>query len=182
MARFIALEGLHGVGKSTVARLVAERVGVKLTPTIPDAFSISRKHVNDGSSLEARYMLFLAATLSAGEQIEQKCKAGTDVVVESYIFRTIAFHEGMGSIVTVSVPKGLFLPTHTVLLTCAPEARALRLERRGGLRSKWDVRAESNSERIAERYAQFGFPSVDTTALEPDEVASKVMEVINASK
>jgi len=181
MPKFVSLEGLHGVGKSTISQLIANELGVDLTPTIPKAFTASRRHVSEGSSLEARYMLFLSATLSAGEEIEEKLKNGTDVVVESYVFRTIAFHEGMGSRLKITLPKELFLPTHTILLTCNPQIRAKRLEERGGSRSRWDISAEAAQEGILERYAQFGFPEVDTTDSNPQQVANKVMEVINAN-
>lgn len=180
MTRFVALEGLHGVGKSTVAELVAKRLGVTLTPTIPADFSAARRLVNNGFCIEARYMLFLSATLSIGEQIEQMVKKGIDVVVESYIFRSIAFHEGMGSKMKIGMLEaGLFLPTHTVLLTCDPMIRAQRLKERGGTRSRWDSLAESRSDQIALRYAAFGFPEIDTTWLQPHQVADRIVEMVD---
>ncbi|MEK7643224.1 MAG: AAA family ATPase [Patescibacteria group bacterium] len=178
MKRFITLEGLHGVGKSTVAELVAGHLGIKVTPTIPEVFAQARKHVNDGESIEARFMLFLSATLSAGELIKQMLAEGQNVIVESYIYRTIAFHEGMGSLITMQIPDRLFQPTHSILLVCDPLNRARRLEERGGLRNRWDAFAETHSDEIMARYLAFNFPIVDTTNLKAEQVASKVLEMI----
>lgn len=179
MARFIALEGLHGVGKSTVAEILAHRLGVEVTPTIPEEFSIARKLVNNSFCIEARYMLFLSATLSAGEQIEKILRNGIDVVAESYIFRSIAFHEGMGSRMEINVSiDRLFLPSHTILLTCNPAVRAERLIERGGMRTRWDALAEKNTHNIAARYAKFGFPEIDTSQLRPEMVVDKIMEMV----
>lgn len=179
MSKFVSLEGLHGVGKSTVAAMVADRMGLSLTPTIPDAFSSARRCVNDGTCIEARFMFFLAATLSAGETIQEKNRKGEDVIVESYIFRSIAFHEGMGSEITVSLQSSFFLPSHTVLLLCDPEVRARRLKERGGLRNKWDIRSELCADAILARYQAFGFKTIDTTNLQPNQVTDRVMEIIN---
>lgn len=182
LSKFIALEGLHGVGKSTVAELIAQRVGVVVTPTIPEEFSSARKLVNSGFSIESRYMLFLSATLSTGERVEQMIKNGMDVVVESYIFRSIAFHEGMGSKIKIGVlGKELFLPTHTILLTCDPQIRTQRIKDRGGIRNRWDALAESKSDQISLRYAAFGFPEIDTTWLQPQQVADRIMEMVNGN-
>ena len=179
MSMFISLEGLHGVGKSTIAEKLASTLNVELTPTIPDEFREIRKTMNESWSIEARYMMFMSAVLLAGERIRESLALGKTVVVESYIYRTIAFHEGMGSQIRLEFSQSLLLPHHTILLKCDNDVRQERLVRRGGARNRWDSLAEANSDTILARYQRFGFPTIDTTHASPEETLATILEVIN---
>ena len=182
MPKFIALEGLCGVGKSTTSALVAAALGTRVTETIPPEFNSLRKHVSAHGSLDARYLVFLAAVVSSAERIQKQLDAGKDVVVESYLYRTIAFHQGMGSQFQISIPKGFLQPTDTIYLLCAHEERQNRLVKRGEEETKWDRLAEDRSTQIEEVYKSFHLPCLDVTSLSPEEACVAVLGMVYGGK
>lgn len=177
---FVVLEGLHGVGKSEVARQLADAICADHMPTVAPIFKDVRGLVDRGTSLEWRHAVYAVAVLDAGWRIRERLQAGRSVVVESWLYRTMAFHRGMGSdlklpVDTVELPE----PDWQFLLTCNDSERRRRLDQRGSSNSAyWLSRAESNSTKIEEQYRSFGLQEVDTTGLEIDSVVGRLRDRI----
>ena len=172
---FIVLEGLHGVGKSTVACKLANDINADLVPTVGEPFNRVRRAVDQGSSLEWRHAVYAVAVLDAAGRIAEMLATGRTVVAESWLYRTMAFHRGMGSelalpMTGVDIP----LPDKGFLLTCDECERQRRLGERSRSRSsapirrrrrcaKWRSLAESKRKQIEDEYRRFDLERVDAT-------------------
>lgn len=173
--QFISFEGLSGVGKSTISRLYAEKIGAKLIGTIPESFSSLRKILDTPTTnIHARFLFYLAAVLE-GEKSLKVALCSKNVVVESYLYRTIAFHRGMGSNLDISIPEDILLPNVVFYLTCEEKERQRRRVARGKRETYWDCLAERNADNILHEYQHFKMDSIDTTHLKPEEIVDKLI-------
>lgn len=178
---FIDIEGLHGVGKSEIVMGVARAINAEYIPTVPDEFEDVRKVFNQTDNVNARYCFFLAAVLYSSDKIRQALIAGKNVVVESYLYRTIAFHKGMGAKIDVSLPYDVPMPDVTFHLRCSESVRAMRLINRNNgspRKGQYDLLAENNQQRILEEYKKFPMVEVDTTNKQPGEVIDTIKNKI----
>ncbi|WP_263166412.1 hypothetical protein [Streptomyces sp. SCSIO ZS0520] len=175
LPRFLALEGLRGVGKSTVAPLVAAALGAELVPTVPPPYAAARRHVDGRENPEARMCLYLAALFDAAERIRQLGCEGRSVVVESYFARCFATHLGMGARLHVVLPPRLPAPLSFRLLCSEPE-RQRRLLTRVKATTHWDALAESSASRISAVYDHFPMAPIDTTDHTPQQVAETICD------
>jgi thymidylate kinase len=174
MAIFIALEGLSGVGKSTIAPLLARRLNARVVATIPSDFQGLRDCFPYPEGIDARFCFFAAAVLTASLDVKRALSQDINVVVDSYIYRTCAFHIGMGAQVTLSMHDAVIKPTQTFWLTCGDAERRERVANRGRV-NPWAELAESKVNRIIEQYRRFPMVEVNTTDRRIDEVVEKIM-------
>lgn len=172
---FVTLEGLSGVGKSTVARLLADALDACWMPTVPIGFGRDRSYFTDTYQLNARFWYFMAAVSLAAPRIRRVLDLGHDVVAESYFARTIAFHRGMGSPLDISVPSYAAVPDATFRLTCGGAERQRRLAGRSKPRTTWDRLAEERADEIEQEYQRFPMHLIDTTAVAPDDVVAQIL-------
>ena len=175
-ALFVSLEGLSGVGKSTVAPLLAQELGAEIVPTVPADFSSLRKQLDETASIDARFCFFLCAVIHSGGTVARYLDSGQHVVVESYLYRTIAFHRGMGAKLLVDCSHLEVLPTHVFHLTCSNSERLRRRAERQApaRRTIWDARAEVSVAEILREYSRFPMQVIDTTQLTPSEVVEDI--------
>lgn len=166
---FIALEGLNAAGKTTAATLLSRLDGIERMPSVPAEYTTLRRRFTGRDQVDARSLYFLSAISMAGTRILHQLDAGQHVVADSYYARAVAFHRGMGSSVSVSVP-GLLMPDVTFRLICSPAIRAQRQCARGGSRDEWDDLAEAHAREIEREYHGFPTHVIDTTELTPRQV------------
>ena len=178
---FVDIEGLHGVGKSEIVIGVAKAIGAEYIPTVPYEFESTRKIFNQTDNVNARYLFFLAAVLYSSEKIRNTLLTGKSVVVESYLYRTIAFHKGMGAKIDVTLPYDIPLPDVAFHLICSSTERAMRLMKRSNgtpRKGYYEVLAENNVQQILNEYKKFSMVEVDTTSKQPYEVIESIKNKI----
>jgi len=174
---FITLEGLHGVGKSTVADMLADRLqGAVLVPTIPRELQTARRFVDNSADVNARYLFYLSAVSIAADQVRALGEAGRIVIAESFIHRTVAFHAGMGASALVDLPS-LRVPTPDLnfYLHCDDTVRRQRLLGRNASTNRWRTLAEMRAPDIAHAYAAFPLIRVDTTEMTCEQVCEFIL-------
>lgn len=172
---FVTLEGLSGVGKSTVARLLADALDACWMPTVPIGFGRDRSYFTDTYQVNARFCYFMAAVSLAAPRIRRVLDLGHDVVAESYFARTIAFHRGMGSPLDIPVPTDTAAPDVSFHLRCGRLERQRRLNSRRKPRTVWDRLAEERAADIEREYERFAMHVIDTTSIGPDDVVAQIL-------
>jgi len=174
--KLLVLEGLSAVGKSTVASSLAQRLSADLVMTVPQEFEELRHMVCCHDSLDARYTFFFAAMVSSSRVIKERLSSGRNVVCESFIYRTIAFHRGMGSRLNYTIPVDFPVADFAFHLTCAQEIRHRRLATRDKIFTVWDQCAEDSTEAILDEYAVFNMIEVDTTNMPVRELVEALAQ------
>ncbi len=175
--RFVVLEGLSAVGKSTVAPVTARLLGAEFIPTLPPWLADTRQRIDSTRVTAARLHFWMMCNYAAADVIDATLASGRDVVVESYFYRTLATHSAIGignppEINWRTVPY----PDLALLLTVDEQVRQERLElRRGtGKYTYWTSSEESNVAAAVAAYASFGLPALDTTGCTPAEIAGEI--------
>ena len=133
--RLIAVEGLDGVGKTTLSKALAEALGARWTTT-PGAWIRQVRPQFDATfarSPEARSLAYGATVIAAGREAEAELNAGRDVVIDRYWLSTLAYAphtawEALGAMSAHVLPA-----TVTLYLTAADATRRARMATRGAL-------------------------------------------------
>jgi thymidylate kinase len=179
---FIALEGLRGCGKSTLAPLLAARLGAQHMPTFPREYQQARAFLDHHShDVNARAHLFLSALMITADRVRDLLDAGTSVVIDSYIQRTVATHRAYGATIDLAEPADLPAPI-TILLECTSAARAVRLRDRVKQATWWDELADQVADRIEDEYSRFAGHRVDTTGKQPHETLAAILSAISRTR
>ena len=123
MNKFIALEGLDGIGKTTLAKGIAEKIKGQYMNTPGDDFSdirsIAMKAFGDDQLGRA---LFYASTVSAqGNKALFAVKNGYTVVMDRYWPSTIAYAKARGVKADLDVLTPQIIPPDLVLLITLDE-------------------------------------------------------------
>lgn len=132
--RLFVVEGLDGVGKSTLSKLLAARLGARRMSTPGGEVRSLRAQIDQAWEVHAASLqLFYAATvLAAGEQAEQVLASGQDVVMDRYWLSTLAYAVARGACLPLAdVARRLPAPEATVWLWLPEEERLRRLQARG---------------------------------------------------
>ena len=89
--RVFALEGLDGVGKTTVGKLLAEQTGGQYLYFMDHNKMKPFRQRFDGAPTPIRFLYYLTATIDAYFQAE-KLKQSSDVFVDRTVASLIAYH------------------------------------------------------------------------------------------
>jgi len=93
----IAIEGLDGTGKSTVACLLAKRLNGVVYATPPPEFVPIRKALDSSRSLSARFYYYLSSVCYAGAEASG-LREHSHVILDRYVSSTIACHKALGHV------------------------------------------------------------------------------------
>jgi dTMP kinase len=177
-SRFMVLEGLSAVGKSTIAPMLADALGAEFIPSVLPEFDNIRRHIDRGRLVMARLHFWLMSNYALSERVSSVLAAGRDVVVESYFYRTLATHAAMGAAYVPQIDwSRAVVPDLAVLLTVDETVRQARLASRCRSRgqSYWHRLEESNVAVTRGAYSTFALVPVDTTGLSPAEVTGELV-------
>ncbi|MFA6963751.1 MAG: dTMP kinase [Patescibacteria group bacterium] len=176
--KMVAIEGIDGTGKSTVAKLLADLMGATLIKT-PFGPMIGQRAYYDGEGIAplVRYLFYLNCNVVASEEIERLLQSGP-VVCDRYLISTLCFHKAMGvDVDIVDISKlPIVQPDHYFCLQAAEEVRLQRLYSRGYL-SDTDEKIDLLRE-VDLMLPRYCGNIIDTTLLSADEVAQKIFNMI----
>lgn len=132
-AELIVFEGLDGVGKSTLSRAVAERLGAEWRAT-PDVSLRAARELADASMANdpIALQLFYAATVRwASTLAREAISSGRSVVIDRYWASTVAYAPLRGDSIDLrAVQATLLAPTITVFVDVDEDLRRERLAAR----------------------------------------------------
>jgi thymidylate kinase len=186
-SRLIAIEGISGVGKSEAKKRLGEhRPDILFVPAVDQIFDEERRILDCTSKdVDKRLEFYLRCIKCASEQAELMLKEYPLVCIESYVYRTLAYHMGMGACTEPSsILETVKLPDIVIMLKCEECVRVKRLLKKRRLAQKkyWDQLSEERIESIVLHYGNFskmlGFIEVDTSNLTPDQVVQRIIPII----
>ncbi|MET7621589.1 thymidylate kinase [Streptomyces sp. NPDC005408] len=192
--RLYVLEGVSGIGKSTLTALLAKRLDATTLHTLPEPLASWSRTMNIALRPLPQFAFYLSGLLHASDLIRDGLGHG-HVVADRYASSVIACHaavHGLG----VDQVTGLLAPFRPYLV---PPARTFYLRAREDtlrerLRHKTDTKQDDTDlftvpGRLAALLAQFdtvavGDPTavvLDTDDHTPDELAAQVLNTLRES-
>lgn len=176
---FITIDGVDGVGKSTVAKLLAADSSFQYHKSPTGPFAQFRKEVDAHASPLERYCFYRLATQFDSKQVERLLKIGS-VVCDRYIASTAAYHIAMDArIRIIHHDEELLKPHFSFLLGARSEIRDKRILERAQVMS--DIALERDSvflDRVANIFMLFGLIYIDTSNISAEEVAATIRQIV----
>jgi len=178
--KIVALEGLHGVGKTTVAEILATAMGVDVLETPYSAFRSIAPWVDANCERIAARLFFLAATKHTSDIICRDRGTLDALVLDRYIHSLQAMHRP--GAVGRYLLRHMEPPTLSILLTAGEEKRTERLESRRASPppESWLMGAKHAQERARclRVFRRLCDVTIDTTSVSPAVVASTIIKLL----
>lgn len=161
---FIAIEGLSGVGKSTIARALAERIGGLYYRTPPSMFGPIRESVETNACPLSQHLYFCAGMVQASLEIDAALKERA-VVCDKYFATLRAYSRGLGFAGLERLSEGATKADYTFLIQVSEETRRRRIAARGPITARHQefLRIETSLE-IDRHYRHLGLVAIDNSA------------------
>lgn len=181
VARFIVLEGLDGVGKSTLARILASRLDAQFMSTPGDSFKDIRglAIAAFGDDQLARALFYTATVSCEGRKARTTVIQGRSVVMDRYWASTVAYAKARGVSANLdALGSHLVPPDITVLIILEEATRLERLRQRGMTAEDLETIKDPFKLAVLQELEARRSISVDVTGLDQTESAEKVATAI----
>lgn len=178
MAGFVAIEGLDGVGKSTMLNKLAERFSGHAMSTPGPALRSCRPAILEAFSHDelAKALFYAASVSSEGRHARNLVERGEWVFMDRYWASTLAYAKARGVSAELEVlGQSLIKPDITILLILNEPDRQQRLFARGATPEDMETLNPGFRERVLEELRSHADISVDVTSFTA-EALSLVLE------
>lgn len=182
MPYFIVLEGLDGVGKSTLARRLADECGYQLMTTPGEDILPMRSDIMNGlgSSQTARALFYAATVQAEGEKARACTKQGRTVLMDRYRASTIAYAHERGVTIDLNAVLSQAVKPHlSILLTLDETERQQRLHKRGTTAEDIETLNPEFREGVLTSLKAMCDIEIDLTGADEDEAVMRLRECIN---
>lgn len=135
VGNFYVIEGVDGVGKTTMAKLLVKHLEGIYYKTPPEPYA-SRYFEFDGTNTRKRFEFFLESIVYASQEIRLLLKEGISVVADRWIWTTLAYHIQQDRMLRAEVSratKKVLLPQKAFLIRVHPDVWRTRVLQRGPL-------------------------------------------------
>ena len=171
---FISLDGVDGVGKTTVALLLAEQ-GFQYYKSPSGPFAELRKEIDLRANPLERYCFYMMAIQYDTQHITDLLKNGP-VVADRYVATTAAYHYVLDERVRlIHTDIHLLQPDYAFNLNCDKGIRDQRIA--GRRRNLSDAKLENNSpflDQVNDVFLSFNLIYLDTGVMTALETAEKI--------
>ncbi|MGB1091413.1 MAG: dTMP kinase [Oceanobacter sp.] len=182
MPYFIVLEALDGVGKTTLAKNLAEHYGCTFLTTPGKELQPLRGDIIKGlgESQTARALFYAATVQAEGERAASLCQQGQSVVMDRYSASTIAYAKARGVTANLDVALSHAIkPDFTILLTLDEQERQKRLAERGTTAEDLETLQPEFRQQVMEELHQRCDRELDLTGFDERRALMAVWESIN---
>lgn len=175
----ITLDGIDGVGKSTVANLLEERLNAKIIKGVRDVYidklAFQSKHI------DVRCLYYLASFLDS--VLDVKDEKDSVIIFDKSFYSTIVYHKLLGSVIDIEKTLSKIVsPDIKIYLTCNRGLWEERLRKRTKL--DWYEEQLINQPFLAEKielsYDELGLIRVENNDL--NETVSDIVKIIAKTK
>lgn len=176
----VAVEGLDGTGKSTTARLLAQRLHAILVRNPPESLAAERVFADARPEPERRAW-YVRANRVAAEEATRHRREGRAVLMDRCAASTIAFGAAQRGCVArpEDWPRDVPRPDLIVLLDVPEEVRVARITSRRSLLTPEEVRLRDDHDfrgRVLAGYRALGAVAVHAVGT-PDEVVAEILKL-----
>lgn len=126
--KFIVLEGIMGSGKTTLAKMLAEKLNGVYYNT-PISFREMRPVADKSLSLKARYYFYLSLNLQVSLEVSELLKE-KPVICDKYIWSTFCYHKTLGLNFSWLAQLDILMPDFCFLIFCENQIRLERISKR----------------------------------------------------
>lgn len=176
---FVSLDGVDGVGKTTVAKILAADGSFRYHKSPTGPFAQLRNEIDAHATPLERYCFYRLATQFDSAQIGRFLETSS-VVCDRYIASTAAYHIAMDArIRVIHNDEGLLRPHFAFLLDARSEIRDMRILERAKAMSDAKIEGDSTLlDRVADIFMSFGLIFIDTSDMTAGEVAQTIKRII----
>jgi thymidylate kinase len=186
---FIVIEGLDGVGKSTISKHLAESINAVLYRTPPEDYCPIRKLINKCNDRDAQFYYYLSSVFYASSNIKQMLKEGHSVVCDRYYYTTLVTYSDILSNtyfdlkideIIQQIQRRFLQPDFAFLLTIdSLEERRKRIKQRSFISSDDLASLEENeSKKHMLIYQKFNLTEIAVDGLSIDSIVSEIKYMI----
>ena len=175
---FVSIEGVDGVGKTTVAKLLAADGSFQYHKSPSGHFAQLRKEVDIHATPIERYCFYHVSNQFDSIQVCRLLKKRA-VVCDRYTASTVAYHTVMDSrIRDIHHNDGLLKPNFAFLLGARPEVRDKRIHDRSRIVSDSALERDGNFlNQVAEVFMSLNLIYIDTSDITVEEVVAKIRHI-----
>ena len=188
---FIVVEALDGVGKTTLVRGLAERLGGVARNTPGDALRAVSSQVLGalGDDQTARCLFYAASVVAEGRRARRTVDEGGTVVMDRYWLSTVSYARARGVVQALDdVERCVPAPDVTVLVTLDEAERVRRMDGRGYTVADRETLAPAFREcvhremnAVGRREALRPTVEVDVTGCDPEAALDRVLAAVRQS-
>jgi len=185
LPKLVVIEGVDSVGKTTIARMLEDELGYSYLYTPQPPLSTIRGMVEEMNDINTRFFYYLTSVIAVQPRLIDILASGKKVVVDRYIYSTMAMHSVLGASVHAVAMRDLPIlwPDAGFLLTAASDVRITRMNARAK-QPTHDRRIErfvAEAEDALEIYRSFGeLMPLDTTFLTIEEVFTELKRILRS--
>lgn len=182
--KFIAIEGIDGVGKTTCAKLLANKMNAYYYKTPSEIFEKIRAEIEAIKDTRLRFIFYFTAVVYASREINNLLQFQS-VICDRYIYSTVAYHKALGvdmSYINFS-QLPIILPDFCFYLYAEENICEMRMLNRG-IHSSSDAMIEKNKtlqRRIHNEFLKLLVIQIDTSRLNPNGVCEKIFHQISST-
>ena len=196
--RFIVIEGVDGVGKTTIARTLAFQLGAVYVRTPTSTLESFVQHTSDGAKMKlrhyvdqlartsprTRFLFYLFCVSEASHHIEGLLET-TDVVCDRYLASTLAYHRVLEpELASVDVEWIDCLQPDFQFLLEVNNTRE-HVDRLAGRLPRSDKALEENMaflDAVKREFRQLGLQVVDTTGRSIEGIVREIVHYIELAR